>query len=165
MASSLSTGRSVGGWVPTTFHSFTGNSAIHNGGGMYNVTFSSPDLTNGTFMNNSAQAGGGMFSDDSSSPTLADCSVCDNEPDQINGVWSDAGGNCVATSCGDCEPPPLPCPGDLDQNGEVDASDLGLLIAAWNTDGSIFEGSDINGDGIVSAADLGLLIGAWGPCQ
>jgi hypothetical protein len=65
---------------------------------------------------------------------------------------------------GACEPPPLPCPGDLDQNGEVDASDLGLLIAAWNTDGSIFEGSDINGDGIVSAADLGLLIGAWGPC-
>jgi hypothetical protein len=29
---------------------------------------------------------------------------------------------------------------------EVDASDLGLLIAAWDTDGSIVEGSDINGD-------------------
>ena len=42
---------------------------------------------------------------------------------------------------------------------------LGLLISAWDTDGSIIKGSDINGDGIVSAADLGLLIGAWGPCQ
>ena len=61
--------------------------------------------------------------------------------------------------------PWIPCPGDLDQNGEVDASDLGLLIAAWNTDGSIVEGSDLKGDGIVCAADLGLLIGAWGPCQ
>jgi len=57
------------------------------------------------------------------------------------------------------------CPEDLGQNGEVDASDLGLLISAKDTDGSIIKGSGINGDGIVSAADLGLLIGAWGPCQ
>jgi hypothetical protein len=68
-------------------------------------------------------------------------------------------------SDGDGTPDCFECTGDLDGNGEVDASDLGLLIAAWNTDGSIVEGSDINGDGIVNAADLGLLIGAWGPCQ
>ncbi len=79
-------------------------------------------------------------------------------------LFNDGGGNCVAISCDDCEHPPLPCPGDLDQNGEVDASDLGLLIAAWNTDGPIVEGSDINGDGTINAADLGLLIGAWGVC-
>ncbi|MDB4780382.1 dockerin type I domain-containing protein [bacterium] len=69
----------------------------------------------------------------------------------------DLNGNDVLDSC--------ECLEDLSADGEVDASDLGLLIAAWNTDGSIVAGSDINGDGIVNAADLGLLIGAWGPCQ
>ena len=79
-------------------------------------------------------------------------------------LFNDGGGNCVAISCDDCEHPPLPCPGDLDQNGEVDASDLGLLIAAWNTDGSIVVGSDINGDEVVDGVDLSLLIEAWGSC-
>jgi hypothetical protein len=105
-----------------------------------------------------------MWNTVDSYPTMTDCVLCGNSPDQIHGSWEDDGSNCVATSCDDCEPLPLPCPGDLDQNGEVDASDLGLLIAAWNTDGSIVDGSDINGDGVVSAADLGLLIGAWGVC-
>ena len=134
---------------------FDSNSA-DRGGGMFNLSSSSPTLTNCTFASNSANVnGGGMYNEVSSSPTLTGCFVCDNEPDQIDGSWSDAGGNWVETYC---------CRGDLDQNGEVDASDLGLLIAAWNTDGSIVDGSDINGDGSVSAADLGLLIGAWGPC-
>ena len=106
-----------------------------------------------------------MYNKDASRPSLAECTLCENVPDQIGGFWTDAGGNCVATSCGDCEPPPLPCPGDLDENGEVDASDLGLLIAAWNTDGSVVVGSDINGDEVVDGVDLGLLIGVWGPCQ
>ena len=65
----------------------------------------------------------------------------------------------------DGTPDECQCRADLNQDLEVAASDLGLLIAAWNTDGSIVEGSDINGDGTVNAADLGLLIGAWGPCQ
>ena len=131
---------------------------------MYNDS-SSPTLTNCTFTSNSAssQPAAGCTTS-SSSPTLTDCTLCSNTPNQIGGPWDDDGSNCVTTSCDDCGPPPLPCPGDLDQNGEVDASDLGLLIAAWNTDGSIVEGSDINGDGTVSAADLGLLIGAWGVC-
>lgn len=57
------------------------------------------------------------------------------------------------------------CSGDLNLDGIVDAGDLGLLIGAWDTDGSIVDGSDLNDDGIVNAADLGLLIGAWGVCQ
>ena len=57
------------------------------------------------------------------------------------------------------------CTGDLTQDGLVNSADLGLLIGAWGTDGSIVEGSDLNGDGIVDAADLGLLVGAWGPCS
>ncbi|MDA7668778.1 dockerin type I domain-containing protein [bacterium] len=137
---------------------FESNVAADQGGGMHNRT-SSPTLTDCTFTSNEADQGGGIFNVASSFPILSASSVCDNAPDQIAGSWGDGGGNCIANSCNAC------CPGDLDQNGEVDASDLGLLIAAWNTDGSIVEGSDINGDGVVSAADLGLLIGAWGPCR
>lgn len=66
---------------------------------------------------------------------------------------------------GDGTPDCMECTGDLDGSGEVNASDLGLLIALWNSDGSVLAGSDVNADGIVGAADLGLLIGAWGPCQ
>ena len=54
------------------------------------------------------------------------------------------------------------CLGDFDQNGRVDSADLGLLIAAWNTDADRY---DLNSDGSVDAADLGLLIGAWGVCS
>ena len=54
--------------------------------------------------------------------------------------------------------------GDIDQDGEVDAADLGLLTAAWGTDGSVVPGSDLNSDGIVKADDMGVLLAAWGPC-
>jgi hypothetical protein len=57
------------------------------------------------------------------------------------------------------------CIGDLNGDGNVNAADIGLLIAAWNTDGSVVGGSDINNDGIVDAADLGLLVGSWGACS
>ena len=57
------------------------------------------------------------------------------------------------------------CPGDLTGDGIVAADDLGLLIAAWGTDGSIVAGSDLDGDGIVRSGDLGLLLANWGPCQ
>ncbi|MDC0991993.1 right-handed parallel beta-helix repeat-containing protein [bacterium] len=57
------------------------------------------------------------------------------------------------------------CRADLDRNGYVEAADLGLLIAAWGTDGSVIDDSDLDGDGYVLASDLGLLIASWGPCQ
>jgi hypothetical protein len=58
----------------------------------------------------------------------------------------------------------LRCPGDLDNDGTVDAADLGLLLALWDTDDSGNTGADMNGDGIVASADLGLLLAAWGKC-
>ncbi len=52
-----------------------------------------------------------------------------------------------------------PCPADLDSDGVVGRSDLGLLLAAWGTpDG------DVNGDGLTDGDDLGLLLAALGPC-
>jgi hypothetical protein len=57
------------------------------------------------------------------------------------------------------------CLGDITGNGVVDAADLGILLAVWNTDGKNVPEADINGDGTVNAADLGILLGAWGSCQ
>jgi hypothetical protein len=53
------------------------------------------------------------------------------------------------------------CPGDLDLNGSVDATDLALLLGAWNTDA---DRSDLDNDGDTGSADLAILLGAWGPC-
>ncbi len=55
-----------------------------------------------------------------------------------------------------------PCPGDLDGDGIVSASDLAQLLGDWGP----CEGcpADFNGDGVVDAADLAQLLGAWGMC-
>ena len=59
---------------------------------------------------------------------------------------------CLAGCC--------PCLGDLDDNGLVDGTDLGLLLTQWGTKGS----GDLNGDGIVDGGDLGILLANWGLC-
>lgn len=56
-----------------------------------------------------------------------------------------------------CEGFEPPNPADLNGDGNVNSSDLGLLIAAWNT-----PNADLNGDGTTNAVDLGMLIAAWG---
>lgn len=57
--------------------------------------------------------------------------------------------------------PVVPCPTDLDGDGQTGASDLAGLLGAWGASGSP---ADINGDGAVGSADLAALLGAWGPC-
>ncbi|MDB4632947.1 dockerin type I domain-containing protein [bacterium] len=59
---------------------------------------------------------------------------------------------------------PVECVGDITGDGNVDSSDLGILIALWNTSAKSNPEADLNRDGTVNAADIGLLIGAWGPC-
>ncbi len=59
---------------------------------------------------------------------------------------------------------PDPCPGDLDDNGFVDASDLAVLLGAWGGFGPVGTGGDVDRDGDTDATDLGTLLGAWGPC-
>ena len=56
------------------------------------------------------------------------------------------------------------CPGEVTGDDIVNAADLGILLAVWNSDGKSRPEADINGDGIVNASDLGLLLGAWGVC-
>jgi hypothetical protein len=56
---------------------------------------------------------------------------------------------------------PACVPADLNCDGTVGGSDLGLLLGEWGTDGGSV-GADLNGDGTVSGSDLGILLGAWG---
>lgn len=49
------------------------------------------------------------------------------------------------------------CPEDMNGDGTVNGADLGLLLAAFGSDGG-----DFNGDGTTNGADLGLLLAAWG---
>ncbi len=54
----------------------------------------------------------------------------------------------------------LPCAGDVNLDGNVDAQDLSAVLANWNGSGS----GDINGDGTVGGADLSAVLANWGPC-
>jgi len=54
------------------------------------------------------------------------------------------------------------CPGDLDGNGEIDASDAAVLLLCFGDPGGP---ADIDGDGEVGSADLGLLLLLNGPCS
>ena len=55
----------------------------------------------------------------------------------------------------------LACPADVNNDGNVDVSDLLAIIANWGTNDP---STDIDGNGTVNVADLLMIIGAWGPC-
>lgn len=65
---------------------------------------------------------------------------------------------------GDCAfsivSPPLPCLGDINGSGTVDAADLSILLGGWGGGGV----ADLDDDGLVNGADLSILLGAWGSC-
>ncbi len=48
--------------------------------------------------------------------------------------------------------------GDLDGDGTIGGSDLGLLLVAWGGSGA----ADLDGDGVVGGGDLGLLLAGFG---
>ncbi|MBL9119196.1 MAG: hypothetical protein JNL80_04690 [Phycisphaerae bacterium] len=60
---------------------------------------------------------------------------------------------------------PDSCPGDLDEDGIVDATDLAILLGGWGVFGPVGTGGDVDRDGDTDALDLGVLLGAWGPCE
>ena len=51
--------------------------------------------------------------------------------------------------------------GDLDDDGRVAASDLGILLASWGDCGGC--PADLNGDGVVDGVDVGRMIVNWSP--
>ncbi|MFO0828329.1 MAG: hypothetical protein U0572_09275 [Phycisphaerales bacterium] len=53
------------------------------------------------------------------------------------------------------------CAADFNDDGKVDAADLGILLGAWGSVGA----TDLNCDLDTDAADLGILLGSWGACD
>jgi hypothetical protein len=57
---------------------------------------------------------------------------------------------------------PEPCPGDIDDDGEVGVTDFLELLAAWGPNPG--HPADIDGSGTVDVGDFLELLGVWGPC-
>jgi len=55
----------------------------------------------------------------------------------------------------------LPCAGDINLDGAVDAQDLASVLANWNGSGT----GDLNNDGLVDGLDLATILANWGPCS
>jgi len=51
-------------------------------------------------------------------------------------------------------------PGDLNDDGSVNAADLSILLGTWGACGSPCT-AHLDGDGAVGASDLAALLGAW----
>ncbi len=61
--------------------------------------------------------------------------------------------------------PNLPCPADFDEDGDVGASDLLALLAAWGACPNKADcPEDLDDNGNVGASDLLALLANWGPC-
>lgn len=56
------------------------------------------------------------------------------------------------------------CAADLDADGVVGASDLGILLGGWGPSSVIGAPGDLDCDADVDAADLATLLGLWGGC-
>ena len=53
--------------------------------------------------------------------------------------------------------PPAGTPGDINGDGVVDSTDLGILLSQWGGPGS----ADLDASGTVDSADLGILLAGW----
>ena len=53
------------------------------------------------------------------------------------------------------------CPADLDDSGNVDGTDLSIILGYWGQVGTPY---DISGDGVIGGADLTIILGSWGFC-
>lgn len=61
-----------------------------------------------------------------------------------------------------CAPAPS-CTGDLDSSGEVDSTDLGILLGNFGTtSGASATDGDVDGDGDIDSDDLAILLGVFG---
>jgi len=63
------------------------------------------------------------------------------------------GSGVLSITCG------TPCAPDLNADGLVDGSDLGVLLGGWGS-----PAGDLDGNGTTDGGDLGIMLGAWGPC-
>jgi hypothetical protein len=77
----------------------------------------------------------------------------------LRGELPDTNQNSIPDTC--------ECIGDIDLDGAIGGSDLGIMLAYWGvvTTDSVSLASDLNADGFVNGSDLGVLLAHWGACQ
>ena len=135
-----------------------GDQEDYGNGGAVIILGGTPTLTECTFTNNSAaRSGGGMYIWDSGSPILKDCRFCGNRDN--SGFNSISGEAIDGSSSGNVMLEEGCVLGDINFDGVANLADrtpFNNLIGVCD--------ADINGDGQIDAADLGLLIAAWGIC-
>ena len=68
---------------------------------------------------------------------------------------------CADPADPDSTPENASCGPDLNGDGRVDGTDLGLLFTAWGICANPDCPADFTGDGLVGADDLGILLAAW----
>jgi hypothetical protein len=87
--------------------------------------------------------------------------LLDVEAALLGVAWNGGGASCAD---GDHDGLPDECPArgpaDIDRDGYVNGSDLGIMLSAWGSTGST---ADIDGSGRVDGADLGVLLASWTP--
>lgn len=111
------------------------------------------------FEGNSSPNGNVWWTEFGATGTLKNSVLCGHSPADFSGSWIDGGGNqFFPKGCA------TPCPADLVDDGFVNGADLLIVLAYWGTDGSQYQGADIDGNGAVNASDLTALLAAWGPC-
>jgi hypothetical protein len=54
-----------------------------------------------------------------------------------------------------------PCPGDVDEDGEIGGTDLAMILGFWGSSNPL---CDLDGNGSVDGMDLALVLGRWGDC-
>lgn len=147
----------VNGFVDMLTCLIESNEAPTGGGVMYYETQDEETAFNFHVANvagNAAATGGGFWSRPvGHGPAMTLTRVCGNSPDNFSGPYEDLGFNQL------CE-----CPGDLNEDGMVDGTDLGLFLVYAGGDCEVGCPGDLDGDGEVGGGDLGMLLSLWGGC-
>jgi len=111
------------------------------------------------FSGNEAASGSeGIAGDEVINLTVLDSFFCDHSlGGDITMAYTDGGGNDLGNWC---------CPGDIDEDGDVDADDLGTLLTGYG-DASLDadDREDCSRDGAVDVEDLISMLSQWGTCE
>lgn len=142
----------------TLFQCVLSNNIANLGGGLtFYADGGVATVSECAIMHNIADLAGGFWVQPGYSDLLlSDTVVCLNDPTPFVGRYTDEGGNAFCTGCR----------GDLNADGQVNASDIGIMMGFWGFPGvGIPVAADLNNDAIVDAADLTILLVNWGACE
>jgi len=78
---------------------------------------------------------------------------------KVSGLDGSTGFGQISVSClgESCE-----CPGDLNDDGTIDGSDVGIFLSQW---GATSGPADLDQNGVVNGSDFGILLSNWGACS